>query len=444
MVTAVPSFLVVHHGQMILHLQAGISRDYLKIELLKALSISHPQGLLSNEPNSLASTESSIHENNHNPRTCAPEATSNQSNADSTPTTLTNHPAANASDRDISAVDASIASNGRPPQAIQNLLADRRQRLNMDKQEKDAAEKAERKSKENARKESIKSAPESAKSKQPSYAQQQKKRQQEAKSDRERIVRQIKYDKAERREKERRKAFAKAQPDKKDEADNLMNEPLSTEITACRSTGQEGCALQVRLLDGSTIRTKFPSDQTLRNHVRSWVDRQRSDGDIPYTFKLIQSPLPNRPILISEEEESLNSLGLTPSANLVVVPIQGFFPAYHANEGVVSRGASASYGLFSAGASIIAGAFTAAFGVGRAAAQEEGQPPTPTVVTHGIESRSNKSGSSYQTLEDQLDSHDNNQLYNGNHVILCCLLLLINTLILILVAQFRTPTRAEK
>ena len=154
-------------------------------------------------------------------------------------------------------------------------------------------------------------------------------------------MRQIEADKADRREREeRRRALARAQAGAdadveaggSDGANGLVDRQLASEDTqrqtSARPAKSKVCAVQVRLLDGSTIRSRFPSDQTLRTHVRAWVDEQRSDGDVPYTFKQILAPKPNRAITISEEDESLQSLGLTPSATLVMVPVQGSIAAY--------------------------------------------------------------------------------------------------------------------
>ena len=61
--------------------------------------------------------------------------------------------------------------------------------------------------------------PNSAKGKQATYAAQQRKRQQEAKLERDRILQQIEHDKAERKEKEeQRKALARAELEEKDDS----------------------------------------------------------------------------------------------------------------------------------------------------------------------------------------------------------------------------------
>jgi hypothetical protein len=293
--------------------------------------------------------------------------------------------------------------------------------LEVQKKEKETAEKAERKAKADARKESMTANPDSAKAKQATYAQQQRKRQQDAKLERERILTQIEHDKAERKEKEvQRKALGKAQAQGNGGDATLVDQQLLSEINRVpRSSGAKDCAIQVRLLDGHTIRTRFRLDMTLRTDVRAWVDKERSDGESPYTFKQILAPLPNRVLSISEEEENLQLLGLAPSATLVMIPVQGYTDAYGGNQGILFRGAAAGYNAVSTGAGLVTGALGAVLGLGQATAQEEGsasrespaQSPAP-----GSEYRGSASGINIRTLRDQQECQDDHQFYNGNQV----------------------------
>ena len=311
-------------------------------------------------------------------------------------------------------------SNNRSSQTIQNLLADRRRRLEIDKKEKEAAEKAERKAKADARQASMKVDPNSAKAKQATYAQQQRKRQHEAKLERERILRQIEHDKAERKEKEeQRKALAKAEAEDNDGAGGLVDQQLSNEISHGPRPGKaKECAIQVRMFDGSTLRNRFPSEQTLRANVRPWVDKERLDGDLPYTFKQILAPLPNRTLSISEEDESMQSLSLVPSATLVMVPVQGYTAAYSGNQGIVSRGATAGYNVVSAGAGLVSGALGTFLGLGQATVPAEQQTANErsAQATSDSESRGNAPGINIRTLRDRREHGEDHQLYNGNQV----------------------------
>ena len=314
---------------------------------------------------------------------------------------------------------SSASPASQPSQAVQNLLADRRRKLEVDKREKDAAEKAERKARAEARKEAITVAPDSARAKQASYAAQQRKRQQEVKLERERILSQIEHDKSERKAKEeRRKAIAKAEPENTDGARELIERQLASEIGSPRLTESGECAVQIRLFDGSTIRSRFSSDQTLRGNVRPWIDSTKPD-DMPYTFKQVLAPMPNRTLSISEEEENMKSLGFSPSVTLVLVPVQGYTAAYSGGQSIISKGVSIGYNVMSAGAGIVGGAFGTLLGLGQATTPGE-LPDTHDTRTQRIaEADSTGTGINIniRTLRDQRNDRDDQQLYNGNQVL---------------------------
>lgn len=235
------------------------------------------------------------------------------------------------------------------------------------------------------------------------YALMQKKRAQDARDERARILQRVEDDKAERKDREvQRKAEAKALAD---------GQPLPTSsgsVQQARSTNTAECALQIRLFDGSTIRSRFPSSGSLRKDVRPWIDEKKI-GDQPYNFKQVLTPLPNKNIETSEEEGTLRSLGLTPSATLILVPITGYTSAYEGGTGLVSRGVSAGYGLVSSGVGMITGILGSFLGGGAAPPAEE-QHQTPS-------SASNRDPSiNVRTLRDQQGSGDDQQFYNGNAV----------------------------
>ena len=362
--------------------------------LTQAQNTDTPTPVTTMDPNTAAEPDAS-------PPNTVPSTTSNSKQPQAA---TTSHPQAPPS-----------SSSNQPSQAIQNLLADRRRRLEIDKKEKEAAEKVEKKAKVEARQAAMTADPNSAKAKQATYAAQQRKRQQEAKLERERIVRQIEHDKKERKEKEElRKALARAEAEEKNDT-ALADKQLSTEMNGPRPARSKECAVQVRMFDGSVIRSRFPSESTLRTDVRAWIDKERLDGDAPYTFKQILTPLPNRPLSISDEEDSLQTLGLTPSATLVMVPVQGYTAAY-APQGIVSRGASVGYNFVSTGTGMITRALGTFLGFGQTTAQGDqsaahGSPPqySPDADPRGAGSSIN-----IRTLRDRRENRDDHQLYNGN------------------------------
>jgi UBX domain len=237
------------------------------------------------------------------------------------------------------------------------------------------------------------------------YAMMQKKRAQDARDERTRILKRVEDDKAERRERDaQRKAEAKALAD----GQPLPSGPSS--LQQAKSTNSAECALQIRMFDGSTIRNRFSSSASLRRDVRPWVDEKQT-GDQPYNFKQVLTPLPNKNIETSEEEGTLQSLGLTPSATLILVPIAAYSSAYEGGTGLVSRGISAGYGVVSSGLGMVTGLLGGFLGGSAAPAAEElRQAPTSA-------SNPNPNPSiNVRTLRDQQPSRDDQQFYNGNAV----------------------------
>ena len=470
-IPVLPTFIIINNGQLILDLRAGKSKELFKAAVLRVLSsrssqsrstalsqIPSPDTAVTQQnsdhrvsrPVTLATTSASAQTSldqletsnsgtylgaaasspfspqlatpNSGPDAFPPTAPNMVDDAD-VPSSQSQHivPAAGVPSNGIhSPATSSASSGGQPSQAVQKLLADRRRRLELDRREKDAAEKAERKAKAEARKEAMTVAPDSARAKQASYAAQQRKRQQEEKLEREKILSQIEHDKSERKAKEeRRKAIAKAEPENTDGARELIERQLASEIRSPRSTRSGECAVQIRLFDGSTIRSRFSSDQTLRGNVRPWIDSTKSD-DIPYTFKQVLTPMSNRTLSISEEEESLRSLGFSPSVTLVIVPVQGYTAAYSDGQSIISKGVSVGYNVMSAGAGIVGGALGTLLGLGQSTKPSE-VPDTHDTRAQGIaEADSTGTGTNIniRTLRDQRNDQDDQQLYNGNQVLL--------------------------
>ncbi|KAL8664508.1 MAG: hypothetical protein Q9202_003058 [Teloschistes flavicans] len=305
------------------------------------------------------------------------------------------------------------------PSTIQQMMEDRRRRLEIDKATKDAAEAEKRKIIAQARREAAGAAPATTISRQSQYAHEQRKRQQEAKAEKKRILREIENNKTERKEREaQRRALAKA------EAVETLNQgsaefPIDQIIPKSWNpdTQLRSCSLQVRLFNGATIRGKFASGQTVSNDIRTWIASQRTDGDTPFTLKQILSPLPNRIITISEEQESLQSLEFLPSATLVMVPIKGYTDAFDNDSGIVGRAMSVGYNAASAGGKMLKDVVGTFLGFGRAAsndedpvAEEEGHSSTNPQTANGVE------GLKFRTLRRQGDRDEDHQLYNGNQV----------------------------
>ncbi|KAL8963106.1 MAG: hypothetical protein Q9183_005054, partial [Haloplaca sp. 2 TL-2023] len=288
--------VAVLHGQLVANLRAGIDFEEFKSTLLAAV----PQPQQSEQ----ASDQSNSTFQNDRVDT-APDPTSSQharetANVDSGQSTAPETGHASVSTQPPSTSSLTSTSTGtRQSSTMQQIMEERRRRLEIDKATKDAAEKERRKAVARAQREAEQAAPESATTKQAQYAREQRKRKQEEKAERERILREIENNKAERKEKEaQRRALAKAEAEEATDAAI----PADEELPKAWSSARE-CSLQVRLFNGATIRKKFPAENSLGHDVRSWIAEQRTDGDTPFTLKQIVSPLPNKTITISEEEE---------------------------------------------------------------------------------------------------------------------------------------------
>lgn len=282
---------------------------------------------------------------------------------------------------------------------IQAFLDERKIRMEREKKEHDAKVKAERAAAHAAREtELAKDAPlDPRKEANRKYAAAQSERQKELRKERERILRRVEDDKVARREREAlRKEQARATAMIEDETSAVASPMFSKQPGATRSAQ---CNLQVRLFDGSMIRSRFPSNQTLRNDVRAWVDEQRGDEDIPYTFKQVLTPMPNRTIGDSEEDGSLQDIGFCPSATLILVEVKDFTPAYQGGAtGLVRSGVATGYGLVSSGVGLVTSALGGLFGGATAPPAAE---RTPTSNTRSVRNQTSTEGQEF---------------YNGNSV----------------------------
>ncbi|RSM04257.1 hypothetical protein CDV31_010116 [Fusarium ambrosium] len=164
-----------------------------------------------------------------------------------------------------------------------------------------------------------------------------RKRKQQDQEERARILKRIEDDKAERR--------MRAEERQKQRAETVET-PIeaATKLPSMTKVGSM-TALQVRLFDGSTLRSRFKSETALKE-VRSWVDESRTDGKQPYTFKQVLTPLPNKNIDETEEDKAIGDLGLSPSSTLVLIPVKKYVSAYDDSGNIFTRFIYFILGLF--------------------------------------------------------------------------------------------------
>jgi len=184
-----------------------------------------------------------------------------------------------------------------------------------------------------------------------SYLIQQRKRQQEANEERLRVLRLLENDKKEREARRRKVA--------EDKASSASTTELREQKTP-RSHSSSETAISFRMLDGLSLKAKFPSSAILATDVRKFVDEHRTDGDHPYNFLRILAPLPNKQITISEENSTLSELDLSPTCTLVLVPTSSSPASAYSGGG----GSTEAGGIFSRIYGLLYSIVTTLLGVG--------------------------------------------------------------------------------
>lgn len=239
-----------------------------------------------------------------------------------------------------------------------------------------------------------------------------KKKKAQENEERRRILKRIEDDKEARR-------LQAAQRIKQREEDRAAEDAEAKEQQREKGTASRGssgsssaaavAAIQVRLSDGSTLRSKFPATGTVKD-IRAWVDKDRSDGQGPYLLKQILTPLPNKNIDTTEEGKSIRELGLSPSSTLLVIPIQKFAAAYEGGQA-----GSSTQGFVGQILALIVGFFTwilSLVGMGGQRPLEtqaaESQPPANSAAA--LRNRR------VQAFQNANDGRGDQQLYNGNSV----------------------------
>lgn len=144
------------------------------------------------------------------------------------------------------------------------------------------------------------------------------------------------------------------------------------------------------------------------------------------TLFVVLTPLPNRAISAVEESDSLGSLGLAPSATLVLVPVPRFADAYaHVGGNPAWRALMSAVGLLAGFWSVVVGFLVGGGGGGRGGGRRGRQAGGGDGHGENIEmddlppsaaGRGSGSGSRIRGFENEEDRKRDAQLYNGNSV----------------------------
>lgn len=303
---------------------------------------------------------------------------------------------ATSSTPDAEAGPAPTSNASQQSDHVRRILAERAAKLHAQKEEADRkAKDARLKAKEKAKAEAD-AGEDTEAAKKHKHTEIVKQQKQQAREARERVLKRIEDDKEERRSRAVEQEKIRLEGQKVgDVAASLVKSP-ETKMPSTTKVG-EMTYIQVRLFDGSSIRTRFKTASPLKD-ARTWVDESRTDGNTPYTFKQVISPTQNKAIDVTEEKESLGDLGFAPSATLVLIPVPTYASAY----GMASGNVLTQFFTF------VVGIFTWIFslvGLGgrRGPAREDDATDRPE--------RSQAQGS--QGPEDR---RRDQQLYNGNSV----------------------------
>ncbi|CAM1501622.1 Fc.00g036060.m01.CDS01 [Cosmosporella sp. VM-42] len=298
-----------------------------------------------------------------------------------------------------SQTSAPASSNAQPERSenVRRVLAERAAKLQAEKEEAERKVKEERANRKGKGKAEAEAGISSDAAKKHKAQEEVKRRRQEGQEERRRILKRIEDDKAERKlraaERERQRI---GNLKGGDVAASLVNAPES-KMPSSRTT--EMTALQVRLFDGSTLRSRFKTASPLKD-VRTWVDENRADGPLPYTFKQLLTPHPNKIIDETEEIQNLGELGLSPSSTLILAPVQKYVSAYDGSGNVFSRFIGFILSIFSWFFGLLG------LGGGRGAG---GPSSSIDQDTPGSQDR-NRRVRGFQNPDDRPDQ----QLYNGN------------------------------
>ncbi|RWA07912.1 hypothetical protein EKO27_g7194 [Xylaria grammica] len=333
-----PTIVIIQNGQLKEYIASGTSRD----EFIKRLSKTISSGAQSQPSSSSLST---------------PVANPAQSrSAASQPS----HSSDGLYD-DIQPTVASTSSSV-PVQGAQSITTEEEKRAAAEKKGKARAE-----AEEEARRRVDERCGCEPPNPEQAHANEIKQRKQHANEERKRILKRIEDDKRARKERDAAERRARSLLNTNTDSESGGGgggEPSIPLRQRLPKAGQgEHCNLQVRLLDGSTIRMRFASDQTLGSDVREWIDAERTDGDAPYAFRIMLTPQPNKAIKAQEESKTLLSLGLAPSATLVLIPTR-YSVAYAGAGGLFSPVIGAFSTLYGAIMASLGGLFSLLFGGG--------------------------------------------------------------------------------
>ncbi|TFB03290.1 hypothetical protein CCMA1212_004808 [Trichoderma ghanense] len=331
-----PTVVIMKHGELKEYIAAGTSKDDFLRRILVAFNAAPPAASAASSSASPSASPTRLAAPVSAPAptsVIAPAPSTSPSPASQTRTRSQSQ----LQPRPEAQLQAQVEAVGTAPQEVvvnqvsqvDHLLADRAAKLKAQKEEAEKRAKEERaKAKERAKAEA-QAAADTDGARVYQQAEQLKKRRQSELEERRRILKRIEDDREERRlrasQKEQERIESRRASDAAASTSTMQSKLPSTRTRKV----SEMASIQVRLFDGSTIRSRFETGDPL-TVVRQWVDENRGESKGPYTFKQVLTPLPNKNIDATEESKSIGELGLIPSSTLVLIPVQKYSSAYRA------------------------------------------------------------------------------------------------------------------
>ncbi|KAL9488274.1 hypothetical protein ACSS6W_000551 [Trichoderma asperelloides] len=311
-----PTVVIMKHGELKEYIAAGTSKEDFLRRVLVAFNAAPPAPApASSLPSPAASPTSSP------TRLSAPvPAPAPASHSTS------NSPSPSPSPPSQAQIPPTTAQAAAQSEIVSRILAERAAKLQAQKEDAERRAKEERiKAQEKAKAEAQAGADTSG-ARVHKQAEELKKKRQAEQEERRRILKRIEDDREERRMRAEAKEKQKIDNQKiGDVAASLVNSKQSKLPSTTKVS--EMASIQVRLFDGSTIRSRFKTASPLKE-VRRWVDENKGENKSPYTFKQVLTPAPNKNIDSTEEHKSLGELGLVPSSTMVLIPVQNYSTAY--------------------------------------------------------------------------------------------------------------------
>lgn len=399
-----PTVVIMKHGELKEYIAAGTSKDDFVRRVLVVFNAAPPAAASSSLPSPTSSPSSS------------PTRLSAPVPAPAPASVLAPAPAAAAAAGAATTTSSSQAPSASVQAAAQSeivnrILAERAAKLKAKKQEAEQRAKEERAKAQEKAKAEAQAGADTDGARVHQQAEELKKKRQVELEERRRILKRIEDDREERRMRASAKEQQRIESQKAGDAAASVVDTKQSKLPSSKRV-PEMASIQVRLFDGSTIRSRFKTESPLKE-VRRWVDENRGESRAPYTFKQVLTPLPNKNIDATEENKGLGELGLIPSSTLVLIPVQKYASAYSAEvrkESFFSRFFRLILGFFTWLLSLVGLAGEQSETAGE---REQGRDRGPDATARTASEERNRRVRGLQNLP------RDHQLYNGNSVCVC-------------------------